>query len=115
LSDYGVDIPGTQGDALLARPLDRVDHVLRVDTERDCLGIAWPRLRQIAPVCYMTGRIEAAIGYVEAIGMAKRDGRDEIPFGLQGLAGAVYLMIGPPQRRAEWRRAYWNAVSTHTH
>ena len=44
----------------------------------------------------MTGRIEAAIGYVEAIGMAKRDGRDEIPFGLQGLAGAVYLMIGPP-------------------
>jgi hypothetical protein len=64
----------------------------------------------------MTGRIEAAVGYVEAIGMAKRDGRDEIPIGLQGLAGAVYLMIGRPQRRVEWCQAYSErGLDTHTH
>ena len=62
----------------------------------------------------MTGRIEAAVGYAEAIGMAKHDGRDEIPVGLQGLAGGVYLMIGQPQRSVSGAGPIWKAVSTHT-
>ena len=77
-----------------------------------------PRLQflcQIASVCYMTGRIEAAVGYVEAIGMVKRDGRVEIPFGLQGMAGGVYLMIGQPQRSVEWCRTYLESgLDTHS-
>jgi hypothetical protein len=72
-------------------------------------------LYQIASVCYMTGRIEAAVSYVEAIGMAKRDGRDAIPFGLEGMAGGVYLMIGQPQRTVEWCRNYLErGLDTHS-
>jgi tetratricopeptide (TPR) repeat protein len=63
-------------------------------------------LCQIASVCYMAGRFEAAIGYVEELAAAMRDGRDEVPFGLAGMAGGVYLMIGQPERCVEWCRAY---------
>jgi tetratricopeptide (TPR) repeat protein len=72
-------------------------------------AVSHPRLQflcQIASVCYMSGRAEAAVGYVEAIETALRDGRDEVPFGLAGAAGGVYLMIGQPQRCVEWCRTY---------
>ena len=32
-------------------------------------------------------------------------GRDEVPFGLEGLLGGAYLFIGQPERAVEWCRA----------
>ena len=32
-------------------------------------------------------------------------GRDEVPFGLEGLLGVAYLVIGQPERWVEWCRA----------
>jgi predicted ATPase len=66
-------------------------------------------LYQAASVCYMAGGIGEAIAYVEAIPAAKRDGCVEVPFGLEGLAGGVYLMVGQPERYIEWCRAYVNS------
>jgi hypothetical protein len=37
----------------------------------------------------MAGRFEAAIGYVEEMAIAIRDGRDEVPFGLGGVGRAT--------------------------
>jgi tetratricopeptide (TPR) repeat protein len=70
---------------------------------------AHPRLAylyQVASVCYLTGRPEQGLAYVESMAMAKRDGCVEVPFGLEGLAGGVYLMVGQPQRYIEWCREY---------
>nr|WP_090278748.1 adenylate/guanylate cyclase domain-containing protein [Mycolicibacterium komanii]CRL74384.1 LuxR family transcriptional regulator [Mycolicibacterium komanii] len=68
-----------------------------------------PRLQylcQIASVCYMAGRVDAAINYTDTIGRAIRDGRDAVPFGLAGLAGGAYLMTGHPERALQWCRTY---------
>ena len=32
-------------------------------------------------------------------------GRDEVPFGVEGLLGGAYLAIGQPERWVEWCRA----------
>ena len=32
-------------------------------------------------------------------------GRDEVPFGIEGMLGAAYLVIGQPERSVEWCRA----------
>ena len=32
-------------------------------------------------------------------------GRDEVPFGVEGWLGGVYLVIGQPERSVEWCRA----------
>ena len=54
----------------------------------------------------MAGRIEAAVGYADAGQTVIGSGRhDEVPFGLEGLLGAVYLVIGQPERWVEWCRA----------
>ncbi|MDT7770345.1 MAG: hypothetical protein QOI30_3359 [Mycobacterium sp.] len=59
----------------------------------------------IASVCYMTGRIEAAVGYADAGQLVIASGRYEVPDGIEGMLGAVYLAIGQPERLAEWCRA----------
>ena len=59
----------------------------------------------IASVCYMAGRIEAAVGYCDAAQMVLRNGRCEVPFGLDGLLCGVYLVIGQPERWVEVCRA----------
>jgi hypothetical protein len=59
----------------------------------------------IASMCYMTGRIEAAVGYSEAGQIVVGRSREAPPFGIEGLLGAVYLAIGQPERMAEWCRA----------
>ena len=38
----------------------------------------------------------------------------EVPFGLEGLVGGVYLVIGQPERYVEWCRNYLDARSTHS-
>ena len=51
------------------------------------------------------GRIEAAVGYSDAAQPVIGSGRDEVPFGIEGTLGAVYLAIGQPERCVEWCRA----------
>jgi predicted ATPase len=55
----------------------------------------------IASLCYMTGRIEAAVRYSDAGQIVLGRSRDALPDGIEGLLGAVYLVIGQPERLAE--------------
>ena len=62
-------------------------------------------LYAIALLCYMTGRIEAAVGYSEAGQIIVGRSRDALPDGFEVGLGIVYLAIGQPERLAEWCRA----------
>ena len=56
--------------------------------------------------CYWTGRIEEeAVGYADAGQTVICTGRGEVPFGLEGALGGVYMAIGQPERSVEWCRA----------
>ncbi len=59
----------------------------------------------VASQCYATGRVEDAVRYSEAGQMAMRSGRGEVPFGLQTLLVAAYIMIGQAERAVESLRA----------
>ena len=59
----------------------------------------------IASWCYMTGRIEAAVGYSDAGQIVLGRGCEPPPYGIEAFLGAVYLAIGHPERLAEWCRA----------
>jgi predicted ATPase/class 3 adenylate cyclase len=63
-------------------------------------------LYAIASLCYMTGRIEEAVGHSDAgqIVLASGGG-DAPPYGIEGWLGLVYLAIGQPERLAELCRA----------
>jgi predicted ATPase len=61
-------------------------------------------LYTMASLCYMVGRIEAAVSYTEAGHTAIRNG-GEVPFGFESLLGAGYLAIGRPDRWVELCRA----------
>jgi predicted ATPase len=66
-----------------------------------------PRLATLyvlASQCYWTGRIEEAVGYADAGQTVIRRG-GEVPFGAEGTLGAVYPVIGQPERNVEWCRA----------
>jgi len=54
----------------------------------------------------LSGRSEQGLAYAEATRTVKGQGRVEMPFGLEGLAGGVYLMVGQPERYVEWCRTY---------
>jgi predicted ATPase/class 3 adenylate cyclase len=58
----------------------------------------------VASLCWVPGRIEAAVGYSDAAQQVLGDGRDEVPFGFEGLLGAAYVAIGQPERYVEWYR-----------
>jgi predicted ATPase len=71
-------------------------------------AVAHPRLAflyAIASVCYLTGRIEAAVGYSEAGQIVLGSSREALPYGIEAVLGAVYLAIGQPERWAEVCRA----------
>ena len=53
----------------------------------------------------MTRRCEAAVRYSDAAQLVIGSGRDEVPFGFEGLLGAAYVAIGQPERCVEWYRA----------
>ena len=56
--------------------------------------------------CYWIGRIEEeALGYADAGQTVIGTGRGEVPFGLEGALGGVYMAIGQPERAVEWCRA----------
>ncbi len=65
-----------------------------------------PFLYLEAVMCWMPGRIEAAVGYADAGQLVIGSGRhDEVPFGFEGALGAAYAVIGQPERYVEWCRA----------
>jgi predicted ATPase len=55
--------------------------------------------------CYWTGRIEAAVGYCDAGQIVLGRTRDALPYGSECLLGAVYLVLGQPDRLVEVCRA----------
>ena len=59
----------------------------------------------VASWCYTTGRIEAAVGYSEAGQIVLDRSRDALPYGIEAFLGAVYLVLGQPERWAELCRA----------
>ena len=70
----------------------------------------------MASQCYMTGRIEAAVGYSEAGQIVLGSGREALPYGIEAVLGAVYLAIGQPERMVEWCRAQLaRRRDTHVH
>ena len=70
----------------------------------------------IASQCYTTGRIEAAVGYSDAGQIVLGRSRDALPYGIEGVLGAVYLAIGQPERLAELCRAQLaRRRDTHVH
>ena len=62
-------------------------------------------LYALASQCWFVGRIEEAIRYVDAGQAAMRTGRYEVPFGIDGMLGNPYIVIGQPERQVEWSRA----------
>jgi predicted ATPase len=59
----------------------------------------------IASLCYLTGRIEAAVGYADAGQIVLGKSRQAPPYGSEAALGAVYLAIGQPERWVELCRA----------
>ncbi len=59
----------------------------------------------IASLCYAIGRIEAAVGYADAGQIVLGRSRDALPYGMEGMLGAVYVAIGQPERLTELCRA----------
>jgi hypothetical protein len=53
----------------------------------------------------MFGRFEAAARYADDAQSVIGSGRGEVPFGLEGALGLVYMAIGQPERGVEWCRA----------
>ncbi|MGB7867394.1 MAG: adenylate/guanylate cyclase domain-containing protein, partial [Mycobacterium sp.] len=58
-----------------------------------------------ASLCYMAGRIEAAVGYADAGQIVLGRSREAPPGGIEAVLGAVYMAIGQPERWAELCRA----------
>jgi hypothetical protein len=59
----------------------------------------------IASVCFTTGRIEAAVHYADAGQIVLGRSREAPPYGIEGVLGSVYVVIGQPERFAELCRA----------
>ena len=62
-------------------------------------------LYAMASMCWMAGRTEAAVGYSKAGQMMLGSGGGEMPFGLEGWFGGLGMLLGQPERWAEWCRA----------
>src|SRR5258708_6610526 len=58
-------------------------------------------LYAIASQCFTTGRIEAAVRYCDAGQVVLGRSREALPYGIEGMLGAPYLVIGQPERLAE--------------
>jgi len=70
----------------------------------------------IASQCWMTGRIEAAVGYSDAGQIVLGRSRDALPGGIEAWLGLVYLATGQPERMAELCRAQLaRRRDTHVH
>ena len=73
-------------------------------------------LYAIASLCYMTGRIEEAVGYSDAGQIVLGRSREALPYGIEGALGGVYLAIGQPERCVALCRAQLaRRRDTHVH
>jgi predicted ATPase len=63
-------------------------------------------LLMMGGLCWTHGRIDDSLGYVEAGRLAMRRRGQEVPFGLDGLFGGVYLLIGDPAQCVEVCRGH---------
>jgi tetratricopeptide (TPR) repeat protein len=73
-------------------------------------------LYSFASLCYMTGRIEAAVRYADAGQIVLGRSREALRYGIEAVLGAVYLAIGQPERVAELCRAQLaRRYDTHVH
>jgi predicted ATPase len=73
-------------------------------------------LYAIASLCYMTGRIEEAVGYSDAGQIVLGSSREALPYGIEGALGGVYLAIGQPERCVALCRAQLaRRRDTHVH
>jgi hypothetical protein len=59
----------------------------------------------IASQCFATGRIEEAVRYCDVGQIVLGRSRDALPGGIEAWLGAVYLIIGQPERMAQVCRA----------
>jgi predicted ATPase len=84
-------------------PIAWVEELIEPARVADHLRLAF--LYVIASQCFRTGRIEAAVGYSEAGQIVLGGSRDRLPYGIEGLLGMSYLVIGQPERLAELCRA----------
>ena len=62
-------------------------------------------LYAIASLCWTVGRIEAAVGYSDAGQTVVGNDNDEVPYGIEGVLGGAYQLIGQPERAVEWCRS----------
>jgi predicted ATPase len=70
----------------------------------------------IASQCWMTGRIEAAVGYSDAGQVVLGRSREALPYGIEAWLGLVYLAVGQPERLVELCRAQLaRRRDTHVH
>jgi tetratricopeptide (TPR) repeat protein len=60
----------------------------------------------LASLCWQPGRIKEALRYSEAGEAVLNSGRWEVPFGIGGFLGGVYLAAGQPERYAEVARIH---------
>ena len=84
-------------------PITWVEEVIEPARADDHPRLAF--LYVIASVCWMAGRVDAAIGYTDACQPLLSSEHCEVPFGVDGLIGSAYLAIGQPERWAESARA----------
>ena len=63
-------------------------------------------LLMMGGLCWTHGRIDDSLGYVETGRLAMRRRGQEVPFGLDGLFGGVYLLIGDPAQCVEVCRGH---------
>ena len=59
----------------------------------------------IASLCWVVGRIEAAVGYSDAGQTVVCNDYDQVPFGIHGWLGSSYSIGTQPERAVEWYRA----------
>jgi predicted ATPase len=63
-------------------------------------------LYAMASLCWMLGRLDAAVGYSDAAQTVLGNDCEELPYGIEGLLGVVHLEIGQPERWAELCRTW---------
>jgi predicted ATPase/class 3 adenylate cyclase len=94
---------------LLGLPVDNYEPIAWAEELIEpARAIDHPRLATLyvlAAACWMPGRIEEAVGYADTGQTVIGSGGDEVPFGLEGVLGVVYDVIGQPERCVEWCRA----------
>jgi predicted ATPase/class 3 adenylate cyclase len=59
----------------------------------------------IASMCWIVGRIEAAVGYIDAGQMVIGIDCNGVPYGIGGWSGSAYTFTDQPERAIEWYRA----------